>query len=83
MLAFVAYYRAMEHISASTLSVVTYLNPIVATILGVVILNEQLGWNSYLGYTLIICGAMLVNRVYPKKVKLNLWGHGRQLYSAE
>jgi drug/metabolite transporter (DMT)-like permease len=69
VLAFIAYYRAMEHISATTLSVVTYLNPIIATILGVVILHEQLGWNSYLGYALIIVGAMIVNNAYPKKVK--------------
>lgn len=61
VLAFVVYYRAMEQVSASTLSVVTYLNPIVATILGVVVLHEDLGWHTYLGYALIIVGALIIN----------------------
>lgn len=64
-LAFVAYYWLIERISASTLSLVTYLIPIVATVLGVVVLHEQLGWNSYLGYILIILGAVIVNGVLP------------------
>lgn len=61
VMAFVVYYRAMEEVSASTLSVVTYLNPIVATILGVVILHERLGWHAYVGYALIILGALTIN----------------------
>jgi drug/metabolite transporter (DMT)-like permease len=63
VLAFVVYYRAIEHINASKLSLVTYLNPVIATILGVVILHEHLGWNAYLGYGLIILGAIVVNGV--------------------
>jgi drug/metabolite transporter (DMT)-like permease len=53
----------MERTSASTLSLVTYLIPVVATVLGVIVLHEQLGWNTYLGYALIILGAMVVNGV--------------------
>jgi drug/metabolite transporter (DMT)-like permease len=72
VLAFVAYYRAMEHIGATTLSIVTYLNPVVATVLGLVVLQEQLGWNSYLGYGLIISGALIVNQAYPERIKTAL-----------
>jgi drug/metabolite transporter (DMT)-like permease len=61
VLAFVVYYRVMKQISATILSLVTYLNPIVATVLGVVVLQEQLGWNGYLGYVLIILSAIIVN----------------------
>lgn len=61
VLAFVVYYRVMEWANATTMSIVTYLNPIVAVILGVLILNEQPGWHGYLGGALIIAGAIFVN----------------------
>lgn len=64
-LAFVIYYRAMEISSATTLSMVTYMIPIVATILGVIVLHERLGWNAYLGCVLVVLGVMVVNGALP------------------
>jgi len=64
-LAFVLYYRLMEFTGATALSMVTYMIPIVATFLGVVILQEQLGWHVYAGCVLIITGVMAVNGVFP------------------
>lgn len=64
-LAFVIYYRAMEISSATTLSMVTYMIPIVATILGVMVLHERLGWNAYLGCVLVVLGVMVVNGALP------------------
>ena len=61
VLAFVIYDRVMERASATTMSIVTYLNPVVAAILGVVVLNERLGWNDFLGGGLILLSAALVN----------------------
>jgi drug/metabolite transporter (DMT)-like permease len=63
VLAFVLYYRVMERASATTMSVVTYLNPIVATILGVIVLNEHLDWHSFLGGALILLSAIAINGV--------------------
>ena len=63
-LAFVVYYRAMETISATVLSMTTYIIPIVATILGVVVLSERLDWHVYLGCVFIIAGVMVVNGVF-------------------
>lgn len=60
-LAFVVYYRVMEQTSATNLSLITYMIPVVATVLGVVVLNEQIGWNAYLGCMLILLGVMVVN----------------------
>lgn len=62
-LTFVLYYRAMERTSASGLSMITYLIPIMGTILGMLVLHEQPGWNAYLGCVLIITGAMIVNEI--------------------
>lgn len=70
VLAFVAYYRAMEQVSATTLSVVTYLNPIVVTILGVIVLQEQPAWTTYLGYALILLSTIVTNNGYSLKVKI-------------
>jgi len=63
-LAFVVYYRIMERTSATYLSMVTYLVPVFGVILGVLVLNEQLGWNAYLGCALILLGVMIVNGVF-------------------
>lgn len=63
-LAFFIYYRAMESTSATVLSMAAYLVPVVATIVGVLVLHEQLTWNVYLGCALIIGGLMTVSRVF-------------------
>lgn len=74
VLAFVLYYRLMERASATTMSVVTYLNPIVATLLGVIVLNEALGWNAYIGGALILLSAGVINGV---SVPAGWWRWGR------
>jgi drug/metabolite transporter (DMT)-like permease len=60
-LAFTLYYRFLEQTSATNLSLVTYLNPIVATVLGVLLLSEQVGPTTFLGTGLILFGAAIVN----------------------
>jgi drug/metabolite transporter (DMT)-like permease len=62
-LAFVVYYYLIERVSATYVSMVTYLVPIFGVILGVLILDERLGWNAYLGCALILLGVMIVNGV--------------------
>lgn len=63
-LAFVVYYRLMEQTSATYLSMVTYLVPLFGLTLGVVILDEQLTWNAYVGCGLILLGVMVVNGIF-------------------
>jgi len=62
-LAFVIYYRLLERISATYLSMVTYLVPVFGVILGIVVLDERLDWHTYLGCALILVGVMIVNGV--------------------
>lgn len=64
VLAFVLYYRAIEIASVTVLSMTSYLIPIVATVLGVIVLSERLNWNAYLGCGLILAGVMVVNSVF-------------------
>ncbi len=63
-IAFTVYYYALEQTDASTISMVTYLLPIVGIFLGVVVLNEELTWHTYLGCTLILLGVMTVNELF-------------------
>ncbi len=63
-LVFYIYYRAMETTSATTLSLATYLIPIVATAAGVLLLHEQLAWNVYLGSGLIFGGIFASNGLF-------------------
>ncbi len=64
-LAFVVYYKIIEVAGATYLSMVTYLMPVFGVILGVLVLNEQLAWNAYLGCGLILSGVMAVNGRLP------------------
>jgi drug/metabolite transporter (DMT)-like permease len=57
----VVYYRVIERTSATYVSMVTYLVPAIGVALGIMVLNEQPGWNAYLGCGLILLGVMVVN----------------------
>jgi drug/metabolite transporter (DMT)-like permease len=63
-IAFVVYYHLMDKITATSLSMVTYLVPVIGVWLGVTLLNEQPGWNAYAGCALILVGVMVVNGVF-------------------
>jgi drug/metabolite transporter (DMT)-like permease len=71
-LAFVIYYRLLEITGATYVAMVTYLSPVIGVILGVVILNERLGWNTYAGFTLILLGVMVVNGVFKGLMRRRL-----------
>ncbi|MEZ4764951.1 MAG: DMT family transporter [Calditrichia bacterium] len=48
---------------ASSMAMVTYLIPVFGIFLGVVVLNESLNWNAYVGCSLILIGVMVVNKI--------------------
>lgn len=68
VVAFSLYYRFLEQTSATNLSLVTYLNPIVATILGVLLLSEPVSATTFLGTGLILFGAAVVNGLKLPKI---------------
>ena len=61
----VLYFHLVEQTSASFVSLVTYVIPIVAVILGVTLMDETLEWTSYLGTIMIFIGIMIVNKINP------------------
>ena len=50
------------HAGASRASVITYINPAVATLLGVTVLHEHLGVGGYIAFALILLGSWLATR---------------------
>ena len=55
----------VSHAGASRASVITYINPIVATLLGMVVLHERLGVGGAVAFVLILLGSWLATRGTP------------------
>ena len=55
----VVFFQLIAEAGPSRASVSTYINPLVAVLLGVVVLDEQLGPTSVIGLVLILAGSWL------------------------
>jgi len=55
----------VNHAGASRATVITYINPAVATLLGVFLLNERLGAGGFAAFALILLGSWLATRGAP------------------
>lgn len=53
------YYRLIAEAGATSASMVTYLLPVVAVILGIVLLDEPLRWNAAVGAMVVLAGVAL------------------------
>jgi drug/metabolite transporter (DMT)-like permease len=58
-IAYILNFRVISRSDATTASTVTYLTPLVAVIVGAVVLNEQITWNQPIGGLLIVLGAAI------------------------
>jgi drug/metabolite transporter (DMT)-like permease len=52
----------VNHAGAARASVITYINPVVATLLGVWVLHEHLGVGGFIAFGLILLGSWLATR---------------------
>ena len=60
-LAYLLYYRLITDAGATTASMVTYLIPVVAVILGVAVLGEPVTWNLFAGAAVVILGVAIAD----------------------
>ena len=60
----------VRHAGASRASVITYINPVVATLLGVLVLDEHLGIGGFVAFALILLGSWLATRGTPSRNKM-------------
>jgi len=61
-LAFTLYMYVLKHLSATVASLYTYINPVVAILLGWLLLGEHLSWLEGVGMGLTIVGVWLANQ---------------------
>lgn len=62
IVAFIAFFALIAEVGPTRCLVVTYVNPAVAVVLGVTLLNESFGWSGGLGFALILTGSYLSTR---------------------
>lgn len=56
------FFRLLMRVGAARASLAAYLVPLVAVVLGALVLDERLAWSALAGMVLILIGALLVNR---------------------
>jgi drug/metabolite transporter (DMT)-like permease len=57
--AYLLYYKILDVVGSAVASSVTYITPIIAVILGVILLGEQLHWYEPVGGLIVILGAAI------------------------
>lgn len=68
-LAYIIYFRLLSTVGATNLLLVTFLIPVSAILLGVLILNEQLDIRHFMGMGLIGLGLMAIDGRILRKIK--------------
>lgn len=66
--ALLAFYQLIVLAGSNRAGLVTYVNPVVAVLLGVVLLNEGIGLSTLAGFTLVAAGCWLSTRPVPQPV---------------
>jgi drug/metabolite transporter (DMT)-like permease len=68
VIAFAAYIYALKRLPATQVSIHSYINPIVAVLLGDLLMNEELTIYIVLGTLVTLVGVYLVNNSFKKQV---------------
>ncbi len=64
-MALLAFYRLIALAGSNRAGLVTYVNPVVAVLLGVLLLDESFGWSTAAGFALVVAGCWLSTRPAP------------------
>ena len=64
-LAYLLFYRLVTDAGATTASIVTYLIPVVAVVLGAVLLDEPVTWNVPVGAAVVVAGVLVAEGRMP------------------
>jgi drug/metabolite transporter (DMT)-like permease len=66
LLAMMAFIYTMKHLPAPIASLYAYINPIVAIMIGTVVLDEHITWQLIVGTVITLLGVYLVNKSFKK-----------------
>jgi len=61
-IAFLIFFALVAEVGPSRMTVITFLNPAVAVLLGVIVLSEPITWGLILGFPLVLLGSYLATR---------------------
>jgi drug/metabolite transporter (DMT)-like permease len=64
-LAFILFFSLVAEVGPSRTTVITYINPAVAVVLGVLVLSEPITLGLVIGFPLILIGSYLATRKAP------------------
>jgi drug/metabolite transporter (DMT)-like permease len=64
-LAYLLFYRLISEVGSTSASMVTYLIPIVAVVLGVVVQSDPVTWNLFVGAAIVLVGAAMAEGRLP------------------
>ena len=77
-LAYIIYFRVLATSGPTNLVLVTFLIPLSAILLGVIVLGEQLGWNTFVGMELIFIGLIAIDgrllKIFKRKEEVCYYG---------
>lgn len=71
ILAYASYLFAMSRLPAGLVSIYAYINPLVALVLGFLILDEKITWLTTAAFAVTLSGVFLVNRGYQLEKRKN------------
>ena len=60
MIAFLLYYWLVLNIDVTKSMLIALVTPVVAVILGMIVLDEQIGWRTLIGGAMIIAGIAFI-----------------------
>lgn len=66
-IAYVLSFYVLQKSDATTSSTVTYLTPLVAVIVGAIVLGEHITWNEPIGGVLVVLGAATAQGLIPRR----------------
>ena len=66
-MAYASYSYALRHLPIAVVSLYTYINPVIAVILGAVLLGEPLGLRLAVAATIIVMGMVVVGKVKDRQ----------------
>ena len=72
IVAIVAFIYSMKHLPPAIASLYAYINPIIAILIGTVLLDEKITVNLIVGTIITLIGVYLVNRAMKKKIAAEL-----------
>ncbi|MBS1781292.1 MAG: EamA family transporter [Bacteroidetes bacterium] len=70
VMAYTAYMYTLKELPVGIVSLYAYVNPLVAVVLGYMVLNEQLTWLTAAAFVTIALGVYIVNSGYRKQHKI-------------